>query len=167
MRLNAYGLADEHDYYEKTIVVADGINSTIRITVLEYWDEYPVEDARVLLFPTLDDWIDSINYSEEVFTTELGKCVFEGLNEQRYYVDVYEDWHDNYLLADESVDWIETQVLESGYIHDFVAWVDYYGSDKKTILKRISKKQVTFDGTSNKKAADLRKNKENKFSKER
>ncbi|MFC2129605.1 PKD domain-containing protein [Bacteroidota bacterium] len=166
--LHAYGFGDEISSYPKTIEVVEGINSTIRITVLEVEEDYPVENASVLLYPTLQDWIDTSNATDEAFTTALGKCIFEGMNEQRYYVDVYEDWHDNYTLYDDyGVDYIETQILEPGYIHDFFAYVTYYGGDKKMVLKRMSKKEILNDKTNNKKAAASLKMKENRFSKER
>jgi hypothetical protein len=128
--------------YSKIIEVVEGINSALRITVLEYYDEYAVEDASVILYESLSDWENEINPTEEVFTTPLGKCVFEGLNYQRYYVDVWEADHDNYNLAAEDVTFIETQPLEPGYIHDFIAYVDYYEPGKKAVLTRIGKKKL-------------------------
>ena len=165
--LNAYGLGDEINSYSRTIEVFEGINSTVRITVLEYVDEYYLEGASVLLFPTVTDWTNETNASYEVFTSAMGKCVFEGMAAQRYYVDVWEQDHDNYTLAGESVDWIETQILEEGYIHDFIAYVDYYSSDKKVTMTRIGKKAYARDLVELKKSSEYRDIKENKFSKER
>ncbi len=165
--LNAYGLGDEVNAYSRTIEVFEGINSTVRITVVEYTDEYYVEGASVLLYPTLTDWENETNASDEVFTSEMGKCVFEGMGAQRYYVDVLEEDHDNYTLAGESVDWIETQILEAGYIHDFIAYVDYYSSDKKVTMTRIGKKAYAKSLVEQKDYFEYREIKENKFSKER
>lgn len=165
--LTAYGTGDEVDSYSKTIVVADGLNSALRITVLEYFEEYAVDGASVLLFESLADWEEEINPSEEVFTSLLGKCVFEGLNYQRYYVDVWEQDHDNYTLASEDVAFIETQPLEPGYIHDFIAYVDYYEPGKKAVMTRIGKKKLAAENVSMKKSSELRSAKENKFSKTR
>jgi PKD repeat protein len=165
--LTTYGSGVEHDSYTKTIEVVEGINSTVRITVLEYYDEYPVEGASVLLFETVSDWENQVNSSEELFTTALGKCVFEGLNYQRYYVDAWEKNHDNYLLAEEDIGFIETQDLEPGYIHDFIAYVDYYSPDKKMVMTRIGKKKWAEEEVSMKKASEHRTIKENKFSLER
>ena len=165
--LTAFGYGSEQDSYTKTIHVVEGINSALRITVLEYWDEYPVEGASVLLFESVADWETETNPSEEVFTTPLGKCVFEGLNYQRYYVDVWEQDHDNHTLAAEDVGFIETQPLEPGFIHDFVAYVDYYEPEKKMTLTRIGKKAMAKEAVSKKKSSEFRKLKENKFSRER
>lgn len=161
--LYAYGLANEEDTYTKTIEVVEGINSALRITVLEFYDEYPVEGASVILYQSVSDWEQEIDPTQELFTTPLGKCAYEGLNFQRYYVDVWEQDHDNYTLAAESVDFIETQPLEPGYIHDFVAYVDYY--TKKMTLTRVAKKAWTKEQVSLKKAGEMRTVKKNKFSK--
>jgi PKD repeat protein len=165
--LTAYGTGNEVHSFSKIIEVVEGINSALRITVLEYYDEYPVEGASVLLFESLTDWENEIDPSVEVFTTGLGKCVFEGLNYQRYYVDVWEADHDNYTLAAEDVAFIETQPLEPGFIHDFIAYVDYYEPGKKAVLTRIGKKKLAAENVSLKKSAELRSAKENKFSQTR
>lgn len=173
--LTAYGSGDEVSSYSKILTVVEGINSALRITVLEYEDEYPVEDVSVLIFETLADWEYFENPSQEVFTSALGKCVFEGLNYQRYYIDALKTdpadntitLYDNYDLAADDVAFIETQPLEPGYIHDFIAYVDYFGPGKKTVLTRIGKKKLAAENASQKKAAELRSPKENKFSKTR
>jgi len=168
--LHAYGMGDEEDVFVKTLEVVEGINSALRITVLEYFDEYPVEGASVLLFDTFSEWESheiTGSVTEEVFTTPLGKCAFEGLNYQRYFVDVWEVDHDNYTLAYEDLGFIETQVLEPGYIHDFIAYVDYYTSEKKMVLTRVGKKKWAKEQVSLKKASGYRTLKENKFSRQR
>ncbi len=165
--LVADGGGDYIDSYSKTLKVVDPVSSALRITVLEYFDEYPVENASVILYQSLSDWETVNNPSEEMFTTPLGKCAFTGLLNQRYYVDVWEENHDNYQLASESVDWIETQVLEPGYIHDFIAYVDYYAPDKKMTYTRIGKKALAREIVSGKDVSQYRAAKENKFSKPR
>ncbi len=165
--LKAFGQSDELEVVTKTLYVAEGVNSSLRITVLEYYDEYPVEGASVLLYGSLNDWENQIDPSYEVFTTPLGKCVFEGLNYQQYYVDVWEQNHDNYTLAAEDVAFIETQSLEPGYIHDFIAYVDYYEPGKKAILTRVGKKKMAREIVSMKESSKFRKITENKFSQER
>ncbi len=163
--LHAYGLEGAVNTYSKTIEVYEGINSTVRITVLEYYDEYPVEGASVLLFPSVLDWEEETNSSYEVWTSALGKCIFEDMAEQYYYVDVLGDEHNNYDLAEESTDWIETQYLEPGYIHDFIAYVDKVDSKKKLVLTRIGMKELAKENASDKKSAEQRVEKNNKFSK--
>jgi len=163
--LTAFGPGTEMDQYSKTIDVYQGINSTVRITVKEYYEEYPVEGASVILFGSLDDWENEINPSEERFTSPLGKVVFQGLNEQYYYVDVWEEFHDNYNLASDDVGFIKTQFLEAGYVHDFIAYVDVYDSKKTLRLESLGKKKLAREAVSAKKAAEHRELKNNRFSK--
>lgn len=165
--LHAYGLNGEVNTYSKTIEVFEGINSTIRITVLEVDMDYPVEGASVLLYPTLLDWDEATNASYEVFTSELGKCVFEGMSEQMYYVDVWETTHNNFDMGFEDEIWIETQYLEEDYIHDFFAYVSYEETDKKMVLTRVGKKKLAKEQLSSKKSIEHRAEKDNKFSKKR
>ncbi len=165
--LTAYGPGGEEDEVTKTIEVADFINSVLRITVLEYIDEYAVPGTSVLLYETLDDWDNQTNPSEDVLTSPLGKCVFQALENQRYYVDAWEEDHDNWTLGAEDAGFIETQILEPGYIHDFIAYVDYYAPEKKMTVKRIGRKQVDRTRVTDKKASEMRTLKANKFSKSR
>jgi len=100
----------------------------LKIIVKEYYDEYVVSDARVRLYPTLYDWENETNLAAESYTNSDGECVFANLNYQRYYVDVFETWHDNYTLAaeDGGVQWIETPLLSPNLFYIFTAYVDVY-----------------------------------------
>ena len=44
---------------------------------------------------------------------------------QRYYVDVWEQNHNNWLLADDDIGFIETDPLYPNQVNYFTAWVDY------------------------------------------
>ena len=63
--------------------------------MLEYYDEYPVQDASVLLYGSLADWEAADEYYAivEGFTNQYGETVFTNLNTQRYYIDVWEEQH--------------------------------------------------------------------------
>ena len=106
--------------------------TTLEVTVLEYYDEYSVMDASVILYSTYDDWLDQYDPLVEGFTNQFGWTSFSHLNAQRYYVDVWEADHDNYTLAGEDVGWIETHVLVPNEINYFIAYVDYYAPEKKS-----------------------------------
>ena len=110
--------------------------TTLEVTVLEYWDEYEVSDASVILYNTYDDWLDQYNPLVEGFTNQFGWTSFSNLQVQRYYVDVWEDNHDNYILADEDVAFIETHVLVPNELNYFIAYVDYYEDAKKSEAPR-------------------------------
>lgn len=99
--------------------------TSLEVIVLEYYEEYPVENASVLLYGSLEDWNDEYNPLVEGFTNQYGETVFSNLNSQRYYVDVWEEYHHNYWLAEEDVGWIETHVLVPHELNTFFAYVDY------------------------------------------
>ena len=85
--------------------------TSLEVTVLEYYDEYEVVDASVILYNTYEDWLDEYNPLVEGFTNQFGWTTFSNLEPQMYYVDVWEANHNNYTLADEDILWIETHVL--------------------------------------------------------
>ena len=121
------------------LAAGDGVGADARlleVTVLEYWDEYEVVDASVILYDTYDDWLDEYNPLVEGFTNQFGWTTFSNLHTQRYYVDVWEANHDNYTLADEDVVWIETHVLVPNEINYFIAYVDYYEDARKSDNQR-------------------------------
>jgi PKD repeat protein len=100
----------------------------LEIEVLEYYDEYPVEDASVILYPTLADWDAERNMIAEGFTNSSGKVVFSGLGSYVFYVDVWEANHNNYTLRDEDVGFIRTDQIRPNEINRFIAYVDYVGN---------------------------------------
>lgn len=109
---------------------------------------YYVQGASVILYPTLDDWINETNPVGELFTNQYGEVTFANLSYQRYYVDVWEQNHDNYQLAAEDVGWIETQMLEGAYYQTFIAYVDYYADGKKSTARSSDKAAIMEEGGS-------------------
>lgn len=108
----------------------DVYGSDLKIIVKEVIEEYVIEGASVVLFNTWSDWLDA-DYDkivDEQFTNSIGECFFSDLSYQRYYVDVYyqvgNEGYVNWLLGEESKDWVETQELPGGYDHTFIAYVD-------------------------------------------
>ncbi len=113
------------------------IGSELKI-VVQLWTDvgqpegYFLEGASVILYPTLDDWVNETNAVTEQYTNTSGEVYFEGLSFQRYYVDVWEQSHHNYWLAEDDVLFIETQMLPGDYDHTFIAYVDYDPDMKKS-----------------------------------
>lgn len=109
------------------------VEGDLKVIVKEYFDEYRVADARVRLYPSLMDWDNETNLVAEKYTNDNGEVVFARLNSQRYYVDVFETWHDNYTLAGEEdgVQWIQTPVLDPDFFYIFTAYVDVYDQPAK------------------------------------
>ena len=104
------------------------------VLVYEYYDEYAVAGASVRLYPTLEDWDNETNMVAEGITDNDGIVVFTGLGPNSYYLDIWEENHDNYQLRDEDADqFIKTQVLTNTDINYYDAAVDYYSSKKSAV----------------------------------
>jgi len=112
------------DYCYTTIHVVDPI-TILEIKVLEYYDQYPVPDASIIIYPTYEDWLNETNMIMEVLTDNNGIAVIEGLDPVNYYLDVWHENHDNYALADEDVNFIKVSSMQKGAVNYFTAWVDY------------------------------------------
>ncbi len=144
--LTAYSRSGLSDQASITIDVK--IPTLLEIEVVEWYDEYVVEDASVRLYPTLIDWEEETNLETEGFTDEDGFVVFSHLGPWIYYVDVWEEHHDNYTLKQEDVGFIRTPEIMPNKINRFIAWVDYYadhtkGDNKRgkpMVIKRIERK---------------------------
>jgi PKD repeat protein len=112
----------------------------LEVEVLEYYDQYPVEGASVILYPTESDWDNETNAIVEGFTNASGKVIFTNLQARVYYVDVWHETHNNYTLRNEDVGFIRTDQLYSNELNQFIAWVDYTGAkgiatrDRKQLL---------------------------------
>ena len=123
------------------------------IEVLEYYDVYPVGNASVILYSTLNDWDNQRNAIVEGFTDNSGIVVFGDLSPKVHYVDVWEQYHDNYQLREEDLSFIAAEVLHEK-VQWFVAWVDRYfpemGGESRTVIKKIEKREPgrTYKGSS-------------------
>lgn len=106
------------------------IGAELKVRVQEYFDLYPVRDARVRIYPTLNDWEQKTNLIVEDSTNFSGEVVFNGLSHLSYYVEVVEASHNNFTLKTEDIQYIETRPLQP--FHLFVAYVDLLdGGSKK------------------------------------
>jgi PKD repeat protein len=123
----------DHAYME--IKVIEPV-TVLHIEVLEYFDQYPVPEASVILYPTYNDWLDQTNAVLEVYTDKNGIATIEGLEPLNYYVDVWHESHDNYALADEDMGFVKISGIERGHVNYFTAWVDYVSRLKSADQKR-------------------------------
>jgi hypothetical protein len=134
VQLKAFGVKGGVDVAVYPVEVI-GAELTVRVRL---WTEpgsapgYLLSNARVRLYPTLLDWEQETNLVVEGYTNSVGEVTFDNLSYQRYYVDVYDDFHDNYTLAGDDVGFIETEMLEGIYLWTFEAYVDYYPGGKKS-----------------------------------
>ena len=125
----------------------------LEVEVLEWYDQYPVQGASVILYPTERDWDNETNAIVEGFTNSAGKVIFTDLGPYVYYIDVWHETHNNYTLRNEDVNFIRTDQLIKNELNQFTAWVDYTGTkgdagrDRKQLLPS---KNRTFSSTEKK-----------------
>jgi hypothetical protein len=100
----------------------------LEVEVLEYYQQYPVAGASVILYPTEEDWDNETNAIAEGFTNSSGKVIFTNLGPYVYYVDVWHETHNNYTLRYENVAFIMTDRLYKNELNQFLAWVDFTGT---------------------------------------
>ena len=117
------------------------IPTLLEIEVREYYDDYAVANASVILYPSITDWDAETNSAAEGFTDAGGTVVFAGLDNFAYYVDAWEQNHDNYTLAEEDYQtFIRTPDVLPNKITRFIAWVDYVEHTKGALKgKRTAK----------------------------
>ena len=108
----------------------------LEVEVLEWFDQYPVQGASVILYPTEADWDNETNAIVEGFTNAQGKVIFTNLRPDVYFVDVWHANHNNYTLRNEDIAFITTDRLLKNELNQFTAWVDYTGTKGDTIRDR-------------------------------
>lgn len=152
-------ISSNHLEDKSALTLTVKVPTLLEIQVLEYFDEYVVPDASIILYPTVVDWTDETNAISEGFTDEYGIAVFAGLDPFVHYVDVFEQNHDNYSLAAEDVAFIRTPEIIPHVINRFTAWVDYVEHTKgaaagkrQLIIKKLERKaadkiQPPFDSS--------------------
>ena len=134
VQLKAFGTKGGVDV---AVFPVEVIGAQLTVEVRLYSDlgaplNYLLPGARVRLYPTVTDWEQETNLVVEGYTNSGGQVVFDNLSYQRYYIDVWEAFHDNYILAAEDLGFIETDMLEGLYLWTFIAMVDYYPGGKKS-----------------------------------
>jgi len=125
----------------------------LEVEVLEYYDEYPIYDASIILYSNYSDWLNEAYPIVEGYSNKFGLAYFTGLSDQSYFLDIWHPNHNNYLLADENIDFIKTEPLTPGYINTFIAYVDYVVVNGKE-MPRIELKKNGVKLKSNKARVD-------------
>lgn len=119
------GLSDK-----ATLTLEIVIPTLLEIEVREWYNGYVVKDASVILYSSLADWDARKNVISEGFSDDGGIVVFSNLGQNVYYVDVWEQNHDNYSLRKEDAGFVRIPVIIPNKINRFVAWVDYVDQRK-------------------------------------
>jgi hypothetical protein len=128
VKLTAISKNGLEDNAELTVDVM--IPTLLEIEVREYYDQYAVADASVLLYGSLTAWDNQANVEATGTTDKDGLVVFSGLGPWIYYVDVWKKNYNNYSLRVEDVGFIRTSEVLPHKINRFVAWVDYVVASK-------------------------------------
>jgi PKD repeat protein len=137
------------------------IPTLLEIEVREYYSLDLIQNASVILYPTITDWDNQTNSIAEGITDVNGKAVFSNLDPYVYYVDVMATNYDNWTLRTEDVGFVRTPEILPHQINRFVAWVDVATHSKgaargarELIIKKLErkatdKKQPASGGTDN------------------
>ncbi|MBN1387385.1 MAG: PKD domain-containing protein [Bacteroidales bacterium] len=143
--LTAYSRTGSIDRAYQTITVVS--NTILEIEVLEWYDEYPVPGANVRLYPTLNDWDNETNMVAEGNTNSNGKVIFYDLGPYVYYVDVWEEHHNNFDLRGYMNDaYIRINQLIPNEVNTYIAYVDYVDKkggterDRSLVIKKLERK---------------------------
>jgi PKD repeat protein len=130
-----------------TLTLKVMIPTLLEIEVREYYDEYLVSGASVILYSSIADWDAQKDLVSEGFTDADGIVVFSDLDPFVFYVDVWEQDHDNYTLRGEDVGFVRTPEILPNKINRFIAWVDYVPHSKGAakgartfIIKKLERK---------------------------
>lgn len=126
----------------------------LEITVAEWNSEeviyYIVSNANVRLYPTLTDWVNQTNMVVEGNTDNNGIVTFYNLRSQHYYVDVWQEFYDNWEFYPDYVSYITTPLLQPAQLNTFLAWADYYpptlkrSRNDKNVTNKTSSKRRTL-----------------------
>ena len=145
--LTAIGEDGDESKFEYTIDIL--IPTLLVIEVREWYDEtVVVPGASVLLYESLQEWdeADASKALYEGFTNNNGVVVFSNLGPYRYYVDVWEENHDNWDFANpvDGILYIETPSIMTHQINWFVAWVDIvdHGKSGSRGMKDMTIKKI-------------------------
>jgi len=130
-----------------TLTLEVMIPTLLEIEVREWFNDYSVGNASVYLFSSLADWDNAVDEIYQGLTDEYGLVVFSNLDLLEYYVDVWEQDHDNYTLRDEDIDFIHIPIIYPNFINRFTAWVDVADHGKgvekgarKLVIKKLERK---------------------------
>ena len=147
-------IGEDGDESQATVPLDIMIPTLLVVEVREWNDEtVVVPDASVILYESLQDWkLNDPNLAlYEGFTDINGVTVFANLDPYVYFVDVWEENHDNwdFEFPVDGILYIQTPSVMSHQINWFVAWVDIVDhgksmsrGSKDMVIKKIERKVI-------------------------
>jgi len=130
------------DFYDTKTIYIEVLTTSLHVIVEEYYTHERIQDASIILYPTINDWNNMTNPIVEGFSDANGVARFENLDPVNYFLDVWHQNYNNYQLATEDVAWIMTDKLVKNAVNEFVAYVDYVGSANRKDGKKTAQYKV-------------------------
>ena len=127
------------EYAYMTISVYE---TTLEIQVVDWETDELVPRANVVLYPSKYDYD---NFEQEIFVGASdynGSVIVKGLNTQSYYIDVYNNYFNNFTLAIDDLGFVRTLPLEHAAHNIFIAYVDYDPASFKSAGEKIKVRSV-------------------------
>ncbi|MBN2274468.1 MAG: PKD domain-containing protein [Bacteroidales bacterium] len=139
--LEAYKGSQEFD---QTSMYIDVTSTSLEIEVLEFYKNYPIPEASIVLYTTQYDWDYQSNqvYDQEWLTDANGIVLIHGLRPIIYYVDIWHPSHNNYWLAEDDMGWVKTDPLEKDVINAYTFYVDYVQSISRKDGRKVEQYKV-------------------------
>jgi hypothetical protein len=129
---------------DRASMYIDVTSTSLEIEVLEYWDKYPVPEANIVLYTTQNDWDNESNplFGAEWLTDANGMAIIYGLRPIVYYVDIWHPTHNNYLLAEDDMQFVKTEPLERDVVNAYTFYVDYISSVSRKDGRKVEQYKV-------------------------
>jgi PKD repeat protein len=131
VKLSAY----KNDQVSEAYLTIQVLAADLNIEVREYKTNYIVPGAKVILYPTLNDWDNQEHKVATATTDTKGIVEFYNLADGFYYMDISNSNHDNYQLAASDIGFIKTPYI-GGSTTYITAYVDYVSTPSSAAVKR-------------------------------
>lgn len=129
------------DYEDVRYIDIEVIGATLDVEVLEYYDEYAVSGAKVILYRTYADWLDQKNPLAEAYTDAKGIAIIDYLDPGYYYMDIWERNHNNEQLGLSDPANVRTLPLVMGRVTQMTTYVDYAPSSSSSKSRPVERKK--------------------------
>lgn len=129
------------DYEDVCYVDIEVVGATLDVQVLEYYDEYAISGAKVILYRTYADWLDQRNPLIEAFTNADGIAIIDYLDPGYYYMDIWERNHNNEQLGIRDPANVRTLPLIMGRVTQMTTYVDYVPSSSSLKSRPVERQK--------------------------
>ncbi len=120
-----------------TYLDIDVYYTTLEVVVREYYSDVLIPRVNVVVYPTYYDYANFGYVTASGVTDSYGSIIIKNMDEIEYYIDVYNDYYNNWTLAAEDLDWIRTLPLEYATHNVFTAYVDYVATSYSASEKKM------------------------------